>query len=697
MKHAITAIKNFNFAGRSGRAERQEDPNKLKNPGKGKTPAFYISKVQFDRIRHDVQMWREAVQEAEQAWYPHRVKMQRIYLDTILNEHVESCIRRRKSLTLSRKFKLCDDKGKENEEVTKLFKASWFRTFQSYVLDAILHGYNLISLGDLEKDAFPNLSFIQRQNISPDRMMVGQYVYSISGERFTEEPYANWFIYVKTPTETGSSPCGYGLLYKIARTEIILRNNLGQNADYNEVFGQPIRKGTTSKQDDERNEFENALRTMGSNPYIILDEGQDTLEIVQGTGTGTAYQTYDNLEKRCEQKISKVLLGHADALDSTPGKLGASQDGESSPINTALMDIQSEDAEFIQPIINNDLLPRMRLLGFNIPEGLHFEYVNDDEKEAFRKKEDNSNKVTAEIAQIMSNAGLQMDAKYFEERTGIPTEKKEEPKPMLPPGAPGAPGEPAGPDNADPKEAGKGKKPVPGTPKSPDAVKNLLMSIADFIESEHPRAPKGSEIGGQFVKKNESGGTSIEHETVKRLGQKADKAMTSLTETGGFSITDIGFYGGATDAEKFKESGNYIVALGGFEKQIPLSSFGKADIIDYFTKHKDKFLKEQNLILGGWHNKENGIVYLDISKAFKSKAEAIKFGKMSKQIAGWDAKKGEEFSITKSVKNSLTPQQQSEKMKAMFGSVISMLDPEDDEKEEHEAGESAEHESMELE
>lgn len=696
MKHAITGIKNFNFSGRSVTQEREP---KVIAPGKGKSPVFYMTKVQFDRIRHDVQMWREAIQEAEQAWYPHRVKMQRIYLDTILNEHVESCIRRRKSLTLSRKFKLCDEAGKENEEVTKLFKASWFRVFQSYVIDALLHGYNLISLGDLEKDAFPNLSFVQRQNISPDRMVVNQYVYSISGQKFTEPPFDQWFIFVKTPTETGSSPCGYGLLYKIARTEIILRNNLGQNADYNEVFGQPIRKGTTSKQDNERDEFENALRTMGSNPYIILDEGQDNLEIVQGTGTGTAYQTYDNLEKRCEQKISKVLLGHADALDSTPGKLGGSQDGEASPVSTALMDIQSEDAEFIQPIINNDLLPRMRQIGFVIPEGLHFEYINDEEKEAFRKREDASNKVTAEIAQIMGNAGLVMDAKYFEKRTGIPTKEKEEPAPMMPPGAPGAPGGPAGP----PAPGMAGKKPapkeepapVPGKQKTPEAVKNLLQSIVDFIETEHPRAPKGTGNGGQWVKKGETGGTSIEHETVKRVGQKADKAMTALKETGGFSITDIGFYHGNSDAEKFKESGNYIVALGGFEKQIPLSSFDKADIIDYFGEYKDKFLKEQNLILGGWHNKENGIVYLDISKAFKSKAEAIKFGKMSKQIAGWDAKKGQEFSITKSVKNSLTEQQQSEKMKAMFGSMISMLDPEDDE-EEDESNETAEHEAGEL-
>ena len=644
-------------------------------PKKG-YPRFAISPVQFERIRHDVQMWREAIQEAENALYPQRVRMQRIYQDTILNDHVDACIRRRRNLTLLRKFKMCDEQGNVNEEVTKLFKSSWFRNFQSYCLDALFTGYNLISLGDLVKDSFPNLSFVKRQHVSPDRLVVTNFLYSLTGEKFLEPPYDKWYIYVKTPTETGASPCGYGLLYKIARTEILLRNNLGQNADYNEVFGQPIRKATTTKQDSERDVLEEALRTMGSNPYIILDDGADTLELVTQGGGATAYMTYENLEKRCEAKISKVILGHADALDSTPGKLG-SVEGEKSPAMIALMDTQSEDADFLQPIINEELIPRMRELGIGIPDNLHFEYENDDEKESFRAKEDQSNKVTAEIAQTMNSAGLLMDAKYFEERTGIPTKKKEEPKPVLPPGGP------AGLPN------GFGKK--------EPAILNVLAGLAeviDFVEGEHPRVPKGNSEGGQWTKKGGTG-TATKTEGPQLKEAVLDKAMTALKETGGFSITDLGYlYGGAMQKtidelltpngltigppEKHSESGNFIVALGGFEHQIPLNSFDKTDIKDYFTKYKNKFINEQNLILGGWHNKDNDVVYLDISKAFKSKAEAIKFGKMSKQIAGWDAKAGKEFAISRKVKNTLTPEQQSIKMAAMYGTIISVLDEEDE-------------------
>ena len=60
----------------------------------------YIAPVQLQRLRHDVAMWREAVTEAENAWYPHRVRMQRMYVDTILNGHVFSLMERRKDLML---------------------------------------------------------------------------------------------------------------------------------------------------------------------------------------------------------------------------------------------------------------------------------------------------------------------------------------------------------------------------------------------------------------------------------------------------------------------------------------------------------------------------------------------------------------------------------------------------------------------
>lgn len=444
MTQRIQSIKNYYFPATAGTKAIVQKNDAQKNL------AYSISKVQFARIRHDIGLWREAINEAESAYFPHRVKMQRLFQDTILNEHVIACMERRKDLTLLRDFKICDDKGKESDELKSLFRnnssvfidakvntSSWFDDLVSYALDAIAFGYSLIGLGDVINDAYPDINIIQRQNISPDRLNVGSMIYQIDGKKFLEDPYKDWHVWVPTSSRLGKSKCGYGYLYEIAKAEIYLRNNTAHNADYNEIFGQPIRKGKTTKSDEgERARFEQALANMGSTAYILMDDGQDDIELLEARNSGTTYNTYADFEKRNEQKVSKVVLGHADALDSIPGKLGGGQ-GDESPSEKALTDKQTKDGKFIENIVNTQLLPRMRKHGFKIPLNYHFEYKNDQEKEEFRRREDDSNTKTAQLFKTIADAGgdLTEDAwKYFEDRTGIPVKMKE--PPPIPEGIP---------------------------------------------------------------------------------------------------------------------------------------------------------------------------------------------------------------------------------------------------------------------
>ncbi len=388
----------------------------------------YIAPVQLQRLRHDVAMWREAVTEAENAWYPHRVKMQRMFIDVILNGHVYSLMDRRKDLTLLRDFCFKDQAGNDVETLKDLFNGDWFDLVINYALDALFFGYSLISLGDIEGDQFKNTSLIRRWNVSPFRLNVAEFIYSLSGAKFAEEPYKDWHIWVSTPSENGVGSCGYGLFYKIGLYEIFLRNTLGYNGDFVELFAMPYRVGKTTKtEESERAELESAIQNMGSAGYAIIDP-MDEIQFLDTSTSGTGYKSYESLEQRCEKKVSKLILGHSDAIDSTPGKLGAGQ-VDDNPIAAALRDKQVKDGKFIERMVNGQLLPKMRALGFKIPEGIRFEYKNDAEREAFRAREDASNKVTAEIAQVMKNAGLKMDAKYFEERTGITTGEIEAPEP----------------------------------------------------------------------------------------------------------------------------------------------------------------------------------------------------------------------------------------------------------------------------
>lgn len=443
MNSPISSIKNFYFPQSTFQQAYTRGPQ---DGDVKKNLSYYITKVQFARIRQDIASWRKACQQAELMFFPFRAEMQRMYLDTILNEHLDACLRARRRLTLLRDFKICDDKGKEDENLKLLFRnrvqrgsTMWFNKFLTYTLDANFFGYSLIALGDVENNAFPSLDIIRRENISPDRKNVSSLPQMIGGVDFAEPPFSDWHIWVDTAGETGREVCGYGLLYKIAKAEIILRNNTGFNSDYNEVYGQPIRKGKTNKTDpDERNTFQQALANMGSSAYILLDEGQDELELVESKNAGTGHTTFADLEKRMEAKISKVILGHADALESTPGKLGGGQGSSkggnmpATPQEKALAQVQAEDGLFVESIINGELIPRMQNFGFQIPPNFHFEFSNNMEKMQERKDEDEANTETATLFQLITEAGGDPDWGYFTKRTGIPVTKSVAPALMEP-------------------------------------------------------------------------------------------------------------------------------------------------------------------------------------------------------------------------------------------------------------------------
>ena len=368
------------------------------------------------RTRQDVASWRACLTEAESQILPHRVKMQTLFVDTILNGHVKACMDGRKRLTLSKKYGLYNKAGELLD--IDLFKGRWIRDFISYTIDAKFYGYSLIRIGDIIAGKVTKSNIVRRANVSPDRLNVASYLNGIGGASFMEGEFVDWTVYVDTPSETGASDCGYGLLYNVALYEIFLRNLLAYNGDFVELFAQPFRHGKTNKtEEDERAAFEQAVANSGSSGWIVTDD-DDTISFIETALGGTGYNGYDNLEKRCEQKISKILLGHADALDSIPGKLGGGT-GEDNPATRALEMIENEDITDVEAVFNELLIPKLKRLGIKVPDGV-FKFENNKEAEDTRRKVDESNKNTAEIAKEMKQGGLAMEPQYFTERTGIP-------------------------------------------------------------------------------------------------------------------------------------------------------------------------------------------------------------------------------------------------------------------------------------
>lgn len=387
-----------------------------------------IAPYQFTRIKQDVQLWRDAITEAELAWYPHRVKMQRIYMDTILNGHVLACLNKRKNLTLLKDFAIYNGE-KIDEKATALLKEEWFYNLLNYSLEAKFFGYSLIQLGDLVDNKFPNLTIVKRENVSPDRLVITPLIYSISGINFMNpeevdengESFYDWSLYVATPSDKGQSICGYGLLYNIALYEILLRNLLAYNSDYVEVYGQPLKWAKSSKKNGpEYDALEQSLQNMASNPYIITDFTEE-LSFVNGND-GAGYMSYDNFEHRLEKKITKLVLGHEDAISSIAGQLGAGQ-GKESGVYQALEDIENVDTRFLENVVTH-FLEKAIALGLPIPVGAKFKFKNDKEAEEIKVKQTEQNTKIAAYILSLKNAGYTVDEKQLAEMTGLKITKE---------------------------------------------------------------------------------------------------------------------------------------------------------------------------------------------------------------------------------------------------------------------------------
>lgn len=407
-------------------------PEKAENEAMEDMHKVYQVPYQLQRIRQDALSRREAIEEAERAYFPHRVRMQQMYLNTKENGHIFACIERRKDLTRLRKWEFVNANGEVNQNVTDIFchnvKGSsvvkeWFAKLVNYILDARFYGYTLVYLGDIHNGDFDDLEVVKRWFVSPDREMLNSVLYDVNGAEFCEdENIKDWYLYVDTDNETGTSKCGYGLFYELSIYEIFARNLLGFNGDFVELFSQPFRVGKTNKtEESERAMFAETLRDMGSSGWALLDAQDDTIEFLESSLGGNGFQGYDNFEKRLEDKISQIILGHSDAVKSIAGKLGNSN--EDSPATQALEDKQTQDGNFVSSIINGKLFEQMRNLGFDIPMDVKAVLKNDNEQMEMVDS-------MAKLAETLKKGGLQLDAEYFTKQTGIPVTSAPQPAPL---------------------------------------------------------------------------------------------------------------------------------------------------------------------------------------------------------------------------------------------------------------------------
>lgn len=117
--------------------------------------------------------------------------------------------------------------------------------------------------------------------------------------------------------------------------------------------------------------------------------------------------------------------------------------------------------------------------------------------------------------------------------------------------------------------------------------------------------------------------------TMKALPAEArpTAVYNTILETGGISVSPV-----TGQVIEVGQPGPTMV--GKYPNQsprtmpIPAAQFKPSDVRKFYETNRDAFAKDPEAFVGGWHDKKNDIIYLDVSKGFETTREATKFGEL---------------------------------------------------------------------
>lgn len=333
---------------------------------KRKSLVMMLNQQTQSLTKQDVARWRRAWAIALNIDNPKRGALYSIYTDTLVDLHLTGCFIQRYHKTLLKAFVIVDKNGKENNEALKIFKSKWFHHFLLRALESIGWGHSLIQLGDVFTDAngvmkFSDVELVPREHVCPEYgvLLRDRSDSPDQGISYREGAVSDWCV------EVGDSH-DLGLLLKCAPQAIAKKNMTTYWDVFGEIFGMPMRVGTTTSQNPaDRKQIEVMLEEMGAAGWALFPEGT-TIEIKESS-RGDAYNVYDRRIDRANSEMSKGVLGQTMTIDN-----GASHSQSETHLEV-FENICAADARLIEYVVNDDLIPKMIRLGFPLT-GLTFKW-----------------------------------------------------------------------------------------------------------------------------------------------------------------------------------------------------------------------------------------------------------------------------------------------------------------------------------
>jgi len=363
----------------------------------------------------DINKWKAAVSWAKQPKDQRRYSLIEVYENTLGNLDVLAAVELRLNRATKSKFRVVDKNGKEDKEKTKILNAPWFRNeFLKKALESLFWGYTLIELNIVDGQIV-GADVVDRKNVVPNVRVVLRKISDSdsAGISYDAEEYQRTIIEVGKATELG-------ILENVSKEAIFVKFMESFWMKYAEMFGMPIRVAKTASNNPKvLSEIDYMLDSMADAMWMRLPTQTDFQLL--SAGSGDAFNVYERFLARKDGQINKLILGGT-LINSTSANGSGGTFAQSKTHLEIADDIMESDRQFLQDIVNTQLLPLMVSWGYPLQD-CAFQFDPED-------------KVTLvelwTIVQGVISSNYKVPAEFITEKFGIPIVEEAAPPPPNP-------------------------------------------------------------------------------------------------------------------------------------------------------------------------------------------------------------------------------------------------------------------------
>ena len=279
---------------------------------------------------------------------------------------------------------------KADEQINDLLKQPWFRKFRKEVVESEFWGFSLLQFY-LDSDGSIDFDSIPRKHYDPVQKVVLRYQSDTNGAPL--EAFSNTLV-------VGNDPRGLGIMSAVMPYVLYKRGNIGDWAQFCQIFGMPIREYTYDAGDEEaRKRLIADARKQGANA-VYIHPADSSLTLHESGNKSGSSDLYNNFSDKCDSQMSIAVLGNTlttDAKATGTQALGTVHKQEED-------EIKDEDQALILAVLNSAQMRKILAnLGYNV-EGGEFRFI---------EVKDIDKTVQLQVVTQMMDRGLPIDDDYL--------------------------------------------------------------------------------------------------------------------------------------------------------------------------------------------------------------------------------------------------------------------------------------------